>query len=94
VTAELNELLTDPTRRARLERRFWAKIDMCGSDDCWPWIAKARTGIGYGAILVSKYATHAHRVAWALRNGPIPDGTMIRQGHWLKYAAAFLCNDP
>jgi len=78
MTADLNETVGDLLRRAQLEQRFWPKVEKRSHDQCWPWVAKARTGIGYGAIHVSDYTTHAHRVAWALRNGPIPDGLLIR----------------
>src|SRR5262249_15955245 len=92
MTAELNEVLGDPSRRERLERRFWAKVSRRSQDECWPWIA-ARTGtkrgFAYGAIQITLHTTHAHRVAWALSNAQIPDGATIR--HSCDYS---LCCNP
>ena len=59
-----------------LEERFWAKVER--GPDCWTWRGAA-TGQGYGLIhhhgrsgMVS-----AHRLAWTLANGPIPDGLHV-----------------
>lgn len=66
------------TKHCSLECRFWSKVDKSGGPDaCWNWIAKARAqgGTGYGMFTITngKYK-HAHRLAWELTNGPIPDG--------------------
>ena len=47
---KINEVLSDPDKRASLERRFWAKVRRQGPKACWPWVAKARHRFGYGAI--------------------------------------------
>lgn len=54
--------------------RFWAKVDRSG--ECWLWTA-ARTNSGYGRIQLGGKARLAHRVVWAMTNGPIPDGLDI-----------------
>ena len=41
---------------------FWKKIKKGPADECWPWIAKARKGRGYGALTVNKQPLSAHRV--------------------------------
>lgn len=65
-----------PRARASLDIRLWRSVERNGPDECWPWKAKrkikgygilSRAGRGSGAIL-------AHRAAWELTNGPIPDG--------------------
>jgi hypothetical protein len=56
--------------RIPLEIRFWAKVDRSG--DCWLWTASIRRG--YGRIRIDGKDAVAHRVAWELTNGPIPDG--------------------
>ena len=66
-----------------LNNPFWEAVDVKGPDDCWEWKGlKAPNGYGiFGAW--SSLGTTAHRVAWELKNGPIPkfiDGkkTVIR----------------
>ena len=63
-----------------LAKRLWAKVDVRGPDDCWPWLG-AKTGSGYGTIRggISSGGKmlSVHRVAWELVNGPIPDGMCV-----------------
>jgi HNH endonuclease/Helix-turn-helix domain len=50
--------------------RFRAKIDdSAGLDGCWLWTARIATS-GYGRI----GGNYAHRIAWLLEHGAIPDG--------------------
>lgn len=56
-------------RRPR-EERFWLKVDKSG--DCWLWKAGRDTN-GYGAF----ERNTAHRTAYELSVGPIPDGLEI-----------------
>lgn len=52
--------------------RFWAKV--IKTEDCWIWIG-ARTKRGYGVFGPHHgQALRAHRVAWELTYGPIPEG--------------------
>lgn len=53
--------------------RFWAKVDIQGPDDCWNWIACKDRG-GYGYFKLNDKGLIAHRVAWKLTYGPIPEG--------------------
>lgn len=64
--------LTGPCRTCA---RFWAKVDKsAGPDACWPWTA-ARFDTGYGSFnLKHRQSTGAHRLAWILTNGAIPEG--------------------
>jgi len=55
-----------------LEERFWEKVDVRGPDECWPWTRKHNPK-GYGQFRKDKMV-QAHRMAWELTNGPIPDG--------------------
>lgn len=50
---------------------FWSKVDKSGP--CWLWTAY-RTSAGYGMVKVDGHATPAHRVAYFLVNGEIPEG--------------------
>jgi hypothetical protein len=60
-----------------IRERLWAKIDVRGRDECWPWTAATR-GNGYGAILVGRSPQVAHRLVYEMEVGPIPDGHEIR----------------
>lgn len=54
-----------------VEERFWAKVDIRGKDECWPW----RGGLlkdGYGQFWLSG-CRQAHRVAYELVKGGIGD---------------------
>jgi len=72
--------------RVDITARYWPKVKIAGPDDCWLWIAKARIGYnktfpGYGSIIGfrngKKQPLYAHRVAWELTYGPIPDGLSV-----------------
>ena len=61
-----------------LEERFWPKVQK--SDGCWLWIAGGDSATGYGRIRMGPRGTpqaNAHRVAWELTYGPIPDGMFV-----------------
>ena len=59
-----------------LAERFWSKVDQSGGPDaCWPWVAFKV--IGYGQICSGPEPSrrlYAHRVAYELVKGPIPEG--------------------
>lgn len=61
--------------------RFWPKVDRRGPDECWPWTG-GQNGYGYGYFNVDVTRTGhrnaaAHRVAYELSVGPIPDGLTL-----------------
>jgi hypothetical protein len=62
------------------EANFWARIDRAGGPDaCHPWTASTRCG-GYGVADARRHPVGeygAHRVAYALVHGPIPDGMVV-----------------
>jgi hypothetical protein len=54
------------------EGRFWAKV--AKGDGCWLWTGALAVG-GYGRFSLSgDCRVLAHRMAWELTHGPIPDG--------------------
>lgn len=61
-----------------LSARFWAKVDRTGGPAaCWPWTAY-RTRSGYGRFnLGGKRIDTAHRVAYVLLRGPVPEGLQL-----------------
>lgn len=64
------------------ERRFWAKVDLTGGGeltDCWPWAA-AKSGNRYGYFWLNGEARGAHKIAYELVCGPVPEGMLVRHG--------------
>ena len=59
-----------------LASRFWRRVDKT-AEGCWEWPG-AKFLSGYGLIESKGKQLRAHRVAWELENGPIPDGYMVR----------------
>jgi hypothetical protein len=59
-----------------LEDRFMGKVIMIPESTCWYW-SGGIDRYGYGQIKVSKRTRAAHRIAYELFNGPIPDGLQI-----------------
>jgi hypothetical protein len=55
-----------------LADKYWEKVDKQGPDDCWNWTG-AKTRLGYGSIGVDGKTMSAHRVAWAMEYGSLPD---------------------
>ena len=61
--------------RRPIAARFWPKMDKCAEDACWEWSA-AKDNWGYGLFYGDSF-TRAHRMAWVLTNGPIPEGLCV-----------------
>lgn len=57
-------------RTQTVEQRFWSKVDKLG--DCWDWQAN-KDYKGYGSFVFNGKQQKAHRVAWELTYGRIPD---------------------
>jgi hypothetical protein len=54
--------------------RFWNKVDATGP--CWLWTA-CTSGNGYGGFQLDGRLQAAHRVAYELLVGPIPEGMQL-----------------
>lgn len=68
--------------------RFWDKVDQSGGPDaCWPWMGArnkphtTRRGTEFpgdhGRVRLAGQLMLAHRVAYELEKGPIPDGEKV-----------------
>lgn len=57
-----------------LAERFWSKVNK--TESCWVWTA-CKTKLGYGQFGISNVVYYAHRVAYELVRGRIPDGMVI-----------------
>jgi HNH endonuclease len=60
----------------QLTERFWAKV--AKGDGCWEWQAgKDKNGYGQFTVYPPRRTLRAHRVAYEMEVGPIPDGLMV-----------------
>lgn len=58
-------------------RRFWSKCDSSGGDDsCWNWIG-GKFSTGRGQFWSKVGSGLAHRYAWEITYGDIPDGLCV-----------------
>lgn len=69
-----------PPKYTEAERiaAFWAKVDKSqGEDACWPWTGNC-CWHGYGVAVVGRpKTTKAHREAYRLTQGEIPQGKLV-----------------
>ena len=56
--------------------RYWEKVDVGDADECWEWKAATNTS-GYGVLRMGGKMARAHRLAWMLQYGEIPDGLCV-----------------
>jgi hypothetical protein len=66
----------DTDEHRSLEKRFWSKVDIKGKDECWLWKSVTIKG-GYGRFKINGKYLLAHRVAYMLLHGDIPEGIDI-----------------
>lgn len=63
---------------ARSKELFWLKVDQgYESDQCWLWMGQ-RNKKGYGIVSRRGRRVLAHRLAYALANGPVTNDAVIR----------------
>jgi hypothetical protein len=59
---------------ADIANRFWRCVDRSGGEgQCWEWLGRKMRN-GYGCFSVRRRSRAAHRVAYVLSGGAIPDG--------------------
>ncbi len=68
----------DPEPRPRRGRvipdiatRFWSRVDFSTPNGCWPWTGAFRHD--YGEVLVDSEKEYAHRIAFLIVYGFLPD---------------------
>ena len=71
------------TELPTVEERFWSHV-VTMPNGCMEWSGRVDRK-GYGRVTVNGKHLAAHRFAWELANGPIPDGLHIRH---------FVCDNP
>jgi hypothetical protein len=61
-------------RRTTIAENFFAHCDLSGGPDaCWPYL-RSKNRLGYGRVWVDGRCHEAHRHAYSLVKGPIPQG--------------------
>mgnify|MGYP000641429375 CR=1 FL=1 len=60
--------------RDHIERTFWPRVQW--SPDCWTW-TRGHDPSGYATFHWPQAGGYAHRAAYLLAVGPIPDGYVI-----------------
>jgi hypothetical protein len=61
-------------KKRNMSKLFWSKYQVA-DNGCWEWTG-AKSPEGYGRLGFEGKVSYAHRVAWILTHGPIPDGFM------------------
>lgn len=56
--------------------RFWSKVDISNSNDCWLWIA-GKDKAGYGRFELKGINKKSARIVWELSYGSIPKGLFV-----------------
>ena len=64
------------SRFCSLRCRVYAKITIPDDDGCWPWNGY-RDAKGYGSVHVEGQTEKAHRVAYFIEHGYIPEGMHV-----------------
>lgn len=62
-------------RPRNTEEAFWAKVSTTDHRFCWPWRGSFKNG--YGRFTQNRIEHYAHRYAWSIYNGPVPDGMHV-----------------
>jgi hypothetical protein len=60
-------------RYRNTEQTFWERVSRGDPDGCWPWLGW-KDGEGYGTFWIDGRYHRAHRFAYELLVGPIPEG--------------------
>lgn len=62
--------------KGTVEERLWRNVDRRGPGECWDWLLTTREG--YGRVRrIDGTAVSAHRLAYELTNGRVPDGLWV-----------------
>src|SRR5215471_18960028 len=72
---------------------YWSRVKIGTPDQCWLWDATVNHSTGYGVFNITHekrlHSVGAHRVAYTLTSGPIPEGYEIDHDCWVP-----LCCNP
>lgn len=63
--------------RAPVVERFWSWVAVGAPDDCWPHGGRPRGSSGHVGFQAFGRGHYAHRFAWEMTSGPVPDGLEV-----------------
>lgn len=66
--------MAEPNLTTQQIKRFWSYVDKTA--ECWIWNG-ARQTTGYGTVGFNGKLYRAHRIAYVIANGPVPDGLYV-----------------
>ena len=66
-----------PTKWNTQRERYDMSVAVMSPDECWLWTRCRCGNNGYGVITWDGRKQAAHRVAWQIACGPIPDGLSV-----------------
>jgi len=73
-------------------KRFWAKVEIRGPDECWKWIAwKSK---GYGMFSFESKSVSSHRVSWFIHFGYLPSFNFYTKSLVLHHCDNKACVNP
>ena len=61
----------------RLREQFEAQYEVQGKDECWIWTGPRYKNTGYGRMRILGGMVYAHRFAYELYIGPVPEGLVL-----------------
>lgn len=73
---DANEYLVDGEPCLRCVDRYWAKVCVGKPWECWDWEGTINSD-GYGVLHLHNRQYRAHRLAYEVQRGPIPEGLVI-----------------
>lgn len=76
VRSEARRRMNGVQKKVGMPERFWSKTEQVTESGCIIWLAYS-TKNGYGQVGVGGKVLRAHRVAWELANGSIPEGSDV-----------------
>jgi len=65
------------SRKRNTADDFWKHVNVRGEDDCWEWKTSERDSREYGQFWLNGANQNAHRVAYSLTHGSIPEGMLV-----------------
>jgi len=71
---EMQAEMRERMKAQAAEERYLRYVQI--TDTCWLWVG-AKNPKGYGHFWFNEKLQPAHRVAWQLTYGPIPDGMFV-----------------